>query len=95
MEKNIIRLSFPKNFDSLIGSDYGEKIFLEQVQQLVDYQKLNVLVFPNTIEDIGTSFVQGFMIHILEHIEKHKFYDFFQIDGSDEAKKQFSEGLYY
>lgn len=54
MEKNIIRLSFPKNFDSLIGSDYGEKIFLEQVQQFVDYQKLNVLVFPNTIEDIGT-----------------------------------------
>ena len=56
-----IRLEFDdKTIIALAGYDYGKKIFNEQVGEQVDIDQGINLIFPDQIQKLASSFVQGF-----------------------------------
>lgn len=57
---NDVKLQFDMTIAGLAGNPYGQKIFKEQVKSKVDESKRITVVFPNHIERISSSFVQGF-----------------------------------
>ena len=55
----IINLKFDTEITALASYSYGQQVFNEQVKDL-DYNEKYKIVFPERIELISTSFVQGF-----------------------------------
>lgn len=68
MEQQRINLVFPKDLTKLAGNSFGTQIFIDQVKNKIDYNKECIIVFPNQIDRIATSFIQGFFDDILQHI---------------------------
>jgi hypothetical protein len=53
----------------LAGRDYGIKIFNEQVKDKIDYNDSEIIViFPDNIQSMASSFIQGFFLDFVEHI---------------------------
>ena len=56
----IIKLIFPATTTCLTGNKFGRKIFTEQIKPKLDFcDDINVKL-PATIDDVSTSFIQGF-----------------------------------
>lgn len=70
--ENVIRLEFDKVTTNLAGNRYGNEIFEKQIEKNLDYSKLNIVMFPNAIEDIATSFIEGIYKIIGEKYGKTK-----------------------
>jgi len=68
METNLVKLNFQKDVTRLAGFPYGESVYEEQVKDNIDYSTPITLVFPNHIERIASSFVQGFFSEIIRII---------------------------
>ena len=62
--ENVIRLEFDKVTTNLAGNRYGNEIFEKQIE--------NIVMFPNAIEDIATSFIEGIYKIIGEKYGKTK-----------------------
>ena len=60
MQKRI-ELKFDKSVMRLAGYQYGKNIF-------IDYSQKTVIVFPQQIIRIASSFVQGFFEKIIENV---------------------------
>ncbi len=62
----VIDLNIKKEFTHIAGYDYGELIYNEQVKPFFNgIDKLEIR-FPNHIEGIAISFVQGFISGMLK-----------------------------
>lgn len=66
--KNIIELQVDKALTGLAGYDYGKKIYNEQVKCNIDFTKGITVIFPNNIQRIASSFVQGFFEDFVKQI---------------------------
>lgn len=66
MENNIVQLSFNKTLTNLVGNRFGRATYSEQVKDRFDESKINIAVIPDRIEDVATSFVQGFYSSLSE-----------------------------
>ena len=76
MEEKNIFLTFEKSETGLGGFPTGEKAWNTQVENLFERDKLNIIVFPDQIERITSSFTQGFFKELVkeigfEGVEKH------------------------
>lgn len=60
MNENKVFLEFDKLITDLAGNRYGVSVYESQVEQYIDINKLNIVIFPCEIEDIASSFIQGF-----------------------------------
>lgn len=60
MNNNVFNLTFDKTVTTLAGNTFGRKTFENQVSGKVNYNQKIVIKFPDFIDDIGTSFIQGF-----------------------------------
>ncbi|MCI9420251.1 MAG: hypothetical protein HFG32_09610 [Eubacterium sp.] len=60
MNENKICLKFDKLITDLAGNRYGVSVYESQVEHNVDFNKINIVIFPYEIEDIASSFIQGF-----------------------------------
>lgn len=69
---NRINLVFDKTITRLAGNEFGYKTYLEQVEGKIDWDNKNVITFPNEIDRIAISFIQGFVRDILKKIDKNK-----------------------
>ena len=69
MENNI-RLEFKNNVTNLAGNRLGNEIFCKQVKDKIDENKINVVIFPMIIEDIASSFIEGFYKNLAEKYGK-------------------------
>ena len=67
MQKRI-ELKFDTSVMRLAGYQYGKNIFDEQVAPIIDYSQKTVIVFPQQIIRIASSFVQGFFEKIIENV---------------------------
>ena len=85
-EKNIIKLSFDKTLTYLAGNPFGVAEY-HKIKDKVDFNKINVFVFPDTIERIGTSFVQGFFSEIVEKVGIEHFREYVLIESVHEKVK--------
>lgn len=65
---NKIELKFNKADTRLAGFPYGRKIFDEQVENKINYNDKITIIFPDQIEKIASSFVQGFFAEIVKNI---------------------------
>ncbi len=63
---NSIRLEFEKTLTSLTYLPFGEKTYETQVKGKIDYSKSFTIFFPERIDDIGASFIQGFFKDIVK-----------------------------
>ena len=57
----VIDVNIDKAFTHIAGSDYGELIYNEEVQPFFNRSARLDIRFPNHIEGIAISFVQGFI----------------------------------
>lgn len=81
---NIINLSFDKTIAGLAGNDYGYEEYKKQIKDKFDYNKNNIIVFPNEIQRVAISFIQGMFRDILEKIDKNEIDKFVTIRSSSE-----------
>ena len=81
---NIINLSFDKTIAGLAGNDYGYEEYKKQIKEKFDYDKNNIIVFPNEIKRVAISFIQGMFRDILEKIDKNEIEKFVTIQSSSE-----------
>lgn len=60
-----INLEFPKSETGLAGFPYGEAVYNEQVKNKISFEDEIEIVFPEQIEKVASSFVQGFFAAII------------------------------
>lgn len=65
---NIVKLELPKDTTNLAGFDYGNTIYEKQVKNKINIEKEYTIEFPDHINMIASSFVQGFFSEIVESI---------------------------
>ena len=80
MEENRINLVFDKLIADLAGNPLGRKTFHKQVEPYFLEGKRNVIVIPENINDVGSSFVQGMYSSIGEKYGKSRALEMMQFD---------------
>ncbi|MBS6195468.1 MAG: hypothetical protein KH828_07810 [Clostridiales bacterium] len=65
---NVIILKFEKSLSGLAGYDFGMETYNKQVEGKIDFSKKATLIFPDNIQRIASSFVQGFFEKIIQQI---------------------------
>ena len=68
METNKIYLNFSKTIYGLACYDYGVEVYKKQIEPQMDYCKRTEIVFPESIEIIASSFIQGMFATIIEKV---------------------------
>lgn len=73
---NRVELIFNKAETRLAGFPYGREVYEKQVKNYINVHEEIEIVFPNQIEKVASSFVQGFFSDLISKIgylgiEKH------------------------
>ena len=89
----IIELKFDKTITSLAGNPYGRKVFQEQVKKKIDYSDQCIIVFPEQIVRIASSFVQGFFKEIVDSIGLSNFDNQIIIKGNKRVIESIKENI--
>ncbi len=85
MENNIIELEFDdKTISGLAGNDYGYEEYKKQIKDKFNYNKKNIIIFPEQIKKVAISFVQGMFKDILKEIDKNEIEKYVFIKSSSE-----------
>lgn len=66
--ENVIYLQFDKILTGLAGYDYGLETYNNQVAEKIDFGNKITIVFPDTIQRIASSFIQGFFANFVRQI---------------------------
>lgn len=82
MERNSIYLEFDKSISVLAGNGYGYEEYKNQIKNKFDISKINVIIFPNNIEKVAISFIQGMFRDILSKINKEEIEKYIEIKSS-------------
>ncbi len=94
MEKNIINLEFDKMITNLSGNRLGVKVFKDQVKDKFVAEKQNEVVFPQQIEDIASSFIQGLYSEISEKYGKIEAQNFMILTSQNsKAQEKIEESI--
>lgn len=57
-----------KTVTKLAGNEYGREIYNQQVKGKIDFNNKICISFPERIDYIGSSFIQGFFAEIVSNI---------------------------
>ena len=82
-----VELIFEKSQTRLAGFPYDETTYKDQVKSVYDGVANNEVikvVFPNQIEKVASSFVQGFFAELINTIGYEKIEERFLIESSSE-----------
>lgn len=95
----VIQLEFIKCETRLAGFPYGEATFNEQVKNKIqdsDFVDGGIkIVFPNQIEKVASSFVQGFFSELINTMGYSEIERCFLIETNDEKlTKRIKENIY-
>lgn len=94
--ENKIELVFDKATTRLAGNPYGRTVYKEQIAEKMDYDKMNIISFPDNIEKVASSFTQGLFSEIIEKIGYSGFKDTVTIKAKTDAlEKMIYEDLFY
>ena len=66
--KNEVEIKVDKAITGLAGYDYGKKIYTEQVKGKINFSEDFTFIFPNNVQRIASSFIQGFFEDIMAQI---------------------------
>lgn len=84
MRTNEIVLQFNKSITGLAGNPYGQSVYKSQVAPFFSANEKNVIVFPDYIEDVAISFIQGFFKFLVNDYGYEKLHDLIEIKAHDE-----------
>lgn len=94
MMENNINLVFRKTVTNLAGNRLGNEVFCDQVKDKIDEDKLNIVVFPMVIEDIASSFIEGFYKYLAEKHGKDRALDIMQLRAEHpDSEKKISDSI--
>lgn len=94
--ENKIELVFDKATTRLAGNPYGRAVYNEQIAGKIDYEKMNVIYFPDNIEKVASSFTQGLFAEIIENVGYSGVNDTVIIKAkNEELEKTIYEDLFY
>lgn len=68
MSEVTINLVFDKSDSRIGGFPHGVRVYEQQVKPFLDYSQTNVIVFPEQIIKVASSFTQGFFSEIVKKI---------------------------
>lgn len=88
MEQNIINLEFDRTISGLAGYKYGNCEYQNQLANKIDYNKMNIIVFPDNITRVAISFVQGMFAEILKIVNKDEIEKCIEIRSIHEKVKE-------
>lgn len=94
MERKI-RLKFSNSLSRLAGNSFGNQIFNDQVKDRIDYSTKYTIEFPNEIEDVAISFVQGFISQIVKDVGIERLFDVIEINASTKVKDKFYKSVFF
>lgn len=94
-KENKISLIVDKSISRLYGYELGEEIYIKQVKNKVDYNQINIIEFPDNIENVALSFVQGFCADIFANIQPIQFENYFKIEGKERLKEKFKKAVLF
>ena len=81
MEK-IIELKFDKMVVDLTGNKFGRNIYNNQIEPYIDVEQRMIVIIPECINDVGSSFIQGIYYAISERYGKSKALEILQLKSS-------------
>ncbi|MBE5868263.1 MAG: hypothetical protein E7293_04790 [Lachnospiraceae bacterium] len=67
-----IKLSFDKMITNLAGNRFGRETYKNQVKNQVAMEQEFCVIIPDVIEDIASSFIQGFYSELCEKYGNEK-----------------------
>ena len=93
MNEGHIYLKFDGASSRLAGNPYGRTVFEKQAKTKMNYEGKTVIEFPSQIENIASSFVQGFFAEIIAEIGKSEFCNRIEIQGSPKIVNKIMRSL--
>ena len=95
MNKNRINLKFKTSITGLAGNPFGQSVYKEQVAPKILHDEKNVIVFPEQIEDMAISFIQGFFKEIIDRYGYAKLREMIEVEAGNEfVVKKIWENIY-
>lgn len=90
-----ICLTFDKYITSLAYNPYGREVYKEQVKDKIDFNDITRIILPEQIEDVASSFIQGFAKEIIDSIGIHGYMEKIYICArNEEIEKKFKDEIY-
>lgn len=65
---DFIKLEFKKDLTKLAGNPFGQETYDRQVKEVINFDNEITFIFPERIDGMGSSFVQGFFSEIVKNI---------------------------
>ena len=94
--ENIINLKFDGSTTRLAGNPFGQSVYNEQVAGRIDFNKINIIVFPDTVEKVASSFTQGLFKEVIKKVGFSKVDDVVKIKAkTPELEETMHEDLFY
>lgn len=94
MDKKIFQLVFDSNVTRLAGNPYGREVYDKQLKGKIEFDKISVIVFPKEIENVASSFVQGFFADIVANIGFNGLNEKIEIQANDKVKEKVKRSLW-
>ncbi|MGL5377458.1 MAG: hypothetical protein ACRC0F_07020 [Cetobacterium sp.] len=88
---NKIVLTFDKSLTAIAGYKFGEEIFEKQVQKNYKSDSKNIIEFPQQIDSVAISFVQGFLKNLLKDKGLSKVKEEIEIAGNSKFVTKFNK----
>ena len=66
--ENKVTLQFSKSITRLAGYKYGLSEYENQCKNKIDFKKPIIIEFPDNIEKLASSFIQGFFAEFIKEI---------------------------
>ncbi|MGL5965438.1 MAG: hypothetical protein ACRCZ9_00745 [Fusobacteriaceae bacterium] len=90
-EINRIVLTFDKSLTAIAGYKFGEEIYEKQVEDKYKSGNKNIIEFPEQIDSVAISFVQGFLKKLLKNNRISKIKEEIEIVGNSKFVKKFNK----
>ena len=88
MKENIINLKFRGTLTDLSGNRLGDEVYVAQISKKIDIGKKNIVHFPDTIEYLGSSFIEGMYKRLAEKYGKKEATEIMQLTSQNEECKR-------
>lgn len=94
MSENFIELKFKNTLTDLSGNRLGDEVYDTQISHKIDIERKNIVRFPDTVEYIGSSFIEGMYKKLGEKYGKRKAAEIMELTSeNEECKKKIEKSL--
>ncbi|MFR7370715.1 MAG: STAS-like domain-containing protein [Thomasclavelia ramosa] len=93
---NKIILTLPSTLSRISGNEYGQSIFENQVEKKISQDEINEIIFPDTVQAVGISFVKGLMGTMINKYGREKIFEHFLFTSNNkDVEKSIKESIEY